>query len=696
MLGRKQRMSDAQTSEALGKVSVGHSLLGKIEGVSTLEFYTHLATEFVLDGSQAIAAKLRDDQMQIEFDRTFTADCIKMYFFINSFPPDIDYSILAELRAYVASPLVKVNFNMNAYPHPLDWESYELKSKRAQWTKDLKDAEIDRMNRDEILGTIDDATSQVRQTWLARSWAYMLDADIRGRAIILTDTIIELQTIGNGMDASKALKEAVAKLFKFCAMKTITIKKIRNILFDFLQSVSPFRVMDNNLTHTFIKQRVITDEVMANMCTYTPGGDSELGTLIGVDVACYRCEYRNFKRESEAAENILVIGMTGSGKSATCKSLVLSMLDSRINVIVHDLDGEYEPLCREVGGTIITLSKAEGLYFDATRIGDLTGVEAIDRELYQESRVATTTIFNALADQEFGMTTDELRLFNDAYNEVLQKAGVYEKRRETWRNSYNLTYKSIYDELAYMGRNTKYTRIYGDKLNAFIRKLSIFFETGGLRSYLFQKPISITDITGERKKNDPPTFIVINMELDAASGNTKSDTIDNTLKHLTSNYLSDRLLDFFRSLDEFTNEVVEEFQRASRNKLCRESTMKKITANRKRNGITTIVTNSPRALIQSLSDCSSEIVENINNIMVGKLNEKVIQEVCDTFSLDYCEGILQQIITNPAAYEHCFLTKMQGKGVSVIKQMIPKKLLLSPVFQTRTRVKEEWDDEVIA
>ena len=223
----------------------------------------------------------------------------------------------------------------------------------------------------------------------------------------------------------------------------------------------------------------------------------------------------------------------------------------------------------------------------------------------------------------------------------------------------------------------------------FVHKLSLYFEEGGLKAYLFKHPINIVDILGNCKPDSPPVLVVINMEVDVASGNTEADTIDNTLKYLTSNYLSGRIVNFFRSQNKFTFEAIEEFQRVCKNKMARESAMGKITGNRKKNAITGIIMNAPRALIEAMGDSSAEIVENINNLIVGRVNAKAIPMICDTFSLAYCEDVLQSFIDNPAAFGHCFLMKMRGDGVAITKQLVPPNYINSPIFATRTSGKDE-------
>lgn len=683
----KRREVDAQASSAMEKV--GGGLLGKIQGVSTLEFYTHLLTQWIRDGSGLKAQGLKDDEMQIEFDRVFTSKGCKQFFYIKAFPMEIDYSWLSDLRSFCSRDHVRINFTQDLYPFRINWESYEMKAKREQYSQMLKESEIDRIRRDEILGTVDDLTAVKRESWLARSWGYIMDADVRRRALLLTDCVIEVMTVETGSEAEANMVSAVKALYKYCAMNNIHIRKVRNIVFDFMQRSSPFRVMGDSLSRSFIDTRVLTDEIVANFSTYEPGKLEELGTYMGVDVTKYTTVYHNFRHSSQSAENILIMGITGSGKSVVTKSLVGNFLADKINVIVHDRDGEYIPLCEALNGISINLSKASGIYFDAMRISDFTGVRDVDAGLFEESRVATTTVFNALADQIHGMDTEELRIYNDAYNNLLKKHGVYQDRPQTWRNSYSLSYTRLYDEIKALGNNSEYKTLYGVTLKRFVNKLSIFFEEGGLKAYLFKKAINITDILGNCKPDSPPVFIVINMEVDVASGNTEADTIDNTLKYLTSNYLSGRIVNFFRSQSKFTFEAIEEFQRVCKNPMARESTMGKITGNRKKNAITGIITNAPRALIEAMGDSSAEIVENINNIIVGKVNAKAIPLICDTFSLAYCETVLQRFIDNPAAFEHCFLMKMRGDGVAITKQIVPSNYINSPIFATRDSGKDE-------
>lgn len=682
---KKKVVSDAQTASAAGKV--GGGILGKLKGVSTLEFYTHLLIQWIKDGNGLKPVSLKDEEMQIEFDRVFTQLGCKQLFYVKALPMELDYSWMGDLREFCSRDGVRINFTQDLYPFRIDWESYEMKAKREQYSRILKESKIDRIQRDEILSTIEDVTAEKRESWLARSWGYIMDADVRRRALILSDCVIEVLAVGKGPETEQNLKDSIKALYKFCNMNNILIKKVKNIVFDFMQRSSPFRVMSDSLSQSFINTRVLTDEIIANFGSYAPGKLEGAGTFIGVDVMKYTAVYHNFRSSSQAAENILLVGLTGSGKSVVAKSLIGNMLADRINVVVHDRDGEYIPLCKALKGISINLSKSSGIYFDAMRIADFTGDPEIDAGLFEESRVATTTVFNALANQVTGMNTDELRIYNDAYNNLLATNGVHLERPETWRNTYALNYSKLYGEIQLLGRNSEYQRRYGDTLKQFVNKLSVFFEPGGLKSYLFRKPITIKDILGSNRPDSPPVLIVINMEVDAASGNTGADTIDNTLKYLTSNYLSERIVNYFKSQGKFTFEAIEEFQRVCKNKLARESAMSKVTGNRKKNAVTCIITNAPKALVEAMGDSSTEIVENINNYIIGKVNQKAIPLICDTFSLAYCENILQGFIDNPAVYKHCFLTKMRGDGVAITKQLLPDKYVNSPIFATRDTVR---------
>lgn len=686
----KKRSVDKES--AVAKHKLGSSMLGRIQGVSTLEFYTHLLSEWIRDGNGLRPQPLKDDELQIEFDRVFTSRGCKVYYYIKSMPMEVDYGWMGDLRDYCEQPSVRINFTQDLYPYRIDWESYEMRSKREYYSKIMKEAEVDRIQRDEILGSIEDLSAVRGESWLARSWGYIMDADVKRRALILSDCVIEIVRIGNDYEAERHMEEAIKRLHKYCGMNSIQIAKVKNIVYDFMQRSSPFRVMGDSLSRSFINTRLLTDEIISNFGTYEPGKLDEEGTYLGVDVTKYTTVYHNFRHSSQSAENILIMGNTGSGKSFMTKSLVGNFLADNINVIVHDRDSEYIPLCEALHGISLNLSKASGVYFDAMRIGDLTGIPEVDGGLFEESRVATTTVFNAISDHEKGMSTEELRIYNDAYNMLLVECGVSPNDSKTWRLSYNLTYHKLYGKIKDLGKNSEYQANYGTSLRMFINKLSLFFEPDGLKAYLFKTPISITDILGKRKPGAASVLVVINMEVDVAAGNTEADSVDNTLKYLTSNYLSGRMVNYFRARNEFTFEVIEEFQRVCKNRLARESTMGKITGNRKKNAITGIVTNAPRALIQSMGDSSTEIVENINNIIVGKVNEKAIPLICETFSLAYCENTLQSFIDNPAAFSNCFLMKMRGEGIAIIKQLIPDNYTNSPIFATRTSGKVE--DEV--
>lgn len=138
--------------------------------------------------------------------------------------------------------------------------------------------------------------------------------------------------------------------------------------------------------------------------------------------------------DDSRAKNITVFGKTGEGKSYFMKALVVSLLEEGVHVFVFDLDGEWEELCKEVGGVYIDHTADEGRYFEPLTI--LPSIPEIDdecvkynRSRYQRARKSGIRTISLLAD---GLTKVEKFEAGEAIKQVYRDAGIVRSKPETW------------------------------------------------------------------------------------------------------------------------------------------------------------------------------------------------------------------------------------------------------------------------
>lgn len=647
--------------------------------VSGLELYSYFLSNLISRGELLPDKNLKDDEIQTGFNRIRTTTCTKVYYTVGVLPRDIPLALFTEIRDAVEREMVLVNFNINMSPHRINWNSWEMKEKRRIWTRNLQnETEGDR----ELLKSSQNLQLSEREQWLYDSWMYITRCDIEKISMCLMDLIIEISTRDNSELSITQLRDACTALEQYAASAGIELKRMQNYILDFLEYSSPILDKPDAVSRQWVPDRMLTDEVIAWMTTFEPGKLSDRGCILGMDIYTGKLVYQNFRKTQGEAKNFLVTAETGGGKSTMCKCLVRELMAAGLNNIILDRDGEYKPLTRAFGGTIIDLDRSSGRYFDSMQIGDLTGIPEIDNSLFTESVLTTTAIFNVLIDSQNGMSFNEKKIFNDAYNMLLKAHGIVKSKPETWVNSNRLTFKLLYDQILILGRHSAYQKAYGAELSAFCSKLSMFFDPGGLRSHLFRERISINDIVKSGNRNTP-MLLDICMYIDNDTDKTKDGIVETLVKQMTASYLIILLTNYYKSKNQYTVHFIEEFQRYVEHKEIQALVLNMITGNRKRNADTLLITNSPMSLLRGSTDTSYALVENINNFIIGGLKRETVKALCQTFGLSECEDMLMEMSAKSSTtFKHCFLVKQDRGEVAVVVQQIPEEHLASSMFST--------------
>lgn len=657
--------------------------------VRALDLYLDMAANAISRGSMDTMANLSGDQIQLGYDTLYSATSSTRFYIISVLPPLIDRAFFSSVRTACHSAKIPskvyVNFLTTAKPHIIDWNSREMKSRRNQWI--AWERQKANENRDSDFKEASQRDLEDFEVWRKESWVYVQEADARMASLLNTELIVEIRVDGRSPDARRDLRKVCAAFEQYCGKNRIKTRAVRNTLLDFLRYTSMTAVEDKSLTARTIPNRIISDEIIADMCTYTPGKMNDTGVLLAIDTTTGLPVYKQFVRSNGEAENFLVMAETGGGKSFMVKGIVIQAFANYFHQIILDVDGEYRPVTKALGGVTIDMSKGTGIYFDSIQISDLTGDPKLDATLFTEAQTATTTVFNALCDQEKGMSPTEEKLYNVAYSRMLERAGVRASDPTTWSKSKALNYFTLYANIKALQSDPQFT-VYDKELRAFVDKLCVFFEPDGIRRYMFSRSISINEIIAQRRDNSWPMLIDIVLNLDSSSSSSKREGIEGTLKQITATYLVTLLTNYFKGLNQFTVHYIEEYQRYSMNKSVSSLILYMITGNRKRNAITFIITNSPRALINSLTAESQAVVDNINNFIIGTLKPNTVKDVCGAFNLDNCRGILQQMADNDS-YKHIFLVKINNKDTTLVKQSIPSHIAESPLFRTRDKEKDQ-------
>lgn len=650
--------------------------------VSVIEMYSSYFFDRLTRGRHVQVADLGEDKLQIGYNRVYTNLTTKAYYFIKSFPIQVQGALLHDMRLYCFEEGVNLHFNINMVPHTINWKSAELQDYRRSWNAGLEEAAN---SEKEFLATLEDDTKEQRDQWLINSWKYVSQADANNKAICTMDCIIEVATRDNKPDTLERFETVCYKLEQYGARNKIELKRVEGMLLDFIQYSSPLSANHLSFTGGMIPRRILIDESIANMTTFTGGKLSQEGLYVGIDVETGMLVYLNMDNIMDMSKNVMVAASSRGGKSFMVKGLIQESLANRISCIVLDRDGEYKALARKTDGIVIDFDKANGTYFDSMQIGDLTGIPEIDNALYTEAVSTTTSVFNILTDPINGMSPVQRAIFSDAINLVMYKAGVFANDKNSWKNADRLCYADVFNAIVYLSRNGAYQARYGQDMRLFVDTLKVFFGDG-IRSYMFKRKISIKDILGRVKKNES-VLIDLCLYLDEDVDKTKDGMIEQSVKQMTTGYLTVLLVNYFRSLGLTSAVFLEEYQRYIKHAEIQSLVLNLITGNGKRNSATFLVTNSPQEITTQGNAVTMALADNIRNLFLGKIEStNTISQICKLWNIPNCEKLLVDISEKPE-YRHCFLTRFDNGEVSVVKHCLPDELAKSELFSSSEKKK---------
>lgn len=655
--------------------------------ITPLEMYTDSIIRRLRANSSNIDLSVSGSaKMRFEYDRIITSTSIKKYYILTKIAQYMPNELISFIRMIekpeeVIGEGVAVNVCFKMEPYVIDWASREMSIRSSVWEQDISEAESE-VGKGHFVSNEETAIMD-NNTWLQKSWKYFQEMCSDGHSTPVLQLYIELCTGVANPRANTNLKQAEMELLTRAYTNGFELKPVRGNLWDFQRLISPVSA-GNPRMEKKMDRFPLTDSWIASAMDYTPGKLTHTESLMGMDIDTGKMVYKDFKSESGGAEVLLIAAITGGGKSFFAKSICINTLLSGYTYVVLDRDGEYIPLADSMGGTVISMSRGSGKYYDSTIIADVTGIPEVDDTLLIDSQNATKAVFNVIADAERGMTSQELAMFNDAYNNLYKHHGIVNKDKSTWHNSRSLTFHKLYEEICALKNDTYYSQRYGNSLLDFIDKLRVFFDEDGVNSYIFKEPISLKSILNNVDGNAP--IVVLHMDLRDEDGNNRQDK-PTLIKLITTQYLMDTILTHNRQLNRFTFAVIEEFQRYLNNDFAKGIAVTVVTGGRKKNANVIIITNNPDelAIAAETDKALLNIKDNITSAMVGRIkSENSIVPICNNLGLVGCEEEFKDMFLYPESYSHAFVCKFDSMESAIIKAVVPPEFVKSKIFLTRT------------
>lgn len=632
-------------------------------------------------------------------------DKITNYYTLDKLPSELPISYVDKFRSHeVISGDTKIQFVSILVPTNIDWHSPAMKNKLRVWESNSLETEQKRVTGYNFRLNLNSLISnKLRQ----ESLIYLANAEARGRTLFKYMGMMIISGVrGDDFDSTTKNAEKLAKRLD------IKATRVTESLHTYLRSYSPFAYDKDSKLNKQVGNITLTDEHIARFKSFDQGKIGVRGIYWGTDIYSGYPVLKVVKKTTETAENWLITGSTGSGKSVGAKVIITQLsADKNYTGTIMDIEGfEYLPLAELIGKSekvvVLNMAQGQGQYYDPVEI-NLTGIQKLDEEMMSISMSFTRSIFKALIGE---VNTGEQKrvdsIISKAVSETYRKVGVTENPR-TWKNSKGLTLRHVYesfleiyqDTLLYRYKqlqsqdvpnikdNYKLNDNYMDTLDNIASSLQTYFESfenGGVNSGFFKNRITLSEIVDAK-------LVICSFGL---AGKTE-DQIDPIQLDLSQSYAA--IISYIRSMfskarGKYNFKVWEEFQRWGRIRGSESIVNSALTGGRKNGDVNIIITNK---ISEMLGDNDKfNIFENTDSFMIGVIGDANVRtQLCQQLSIPELEQDLHTISeerkrnkeglsTTGSIYENAFLIKLDRADVGIVRMEIPEELLQSDIFRT--------------
>lgn len=615
--------------------------------------------------------QLDNDKLYETYDKLISNDYVLKIYHVTGYPRQLPQSLHTLLRASAPKGCY-VDIYSIVDRHVIDWSSKHMQKVKQTWEKSIKDkpSHVDK----KALNTSEDYKASAKTNDAIDSWNLVASKTAEGHATVDTEVVV-LCYYRRPIDI-KTLTTKEKNFLTNCSECGLALTVIQEDMYDILSTISPTAIPQKQPVKIL---STMLDENVSLFEPYTPGKIGGKKIYLGREVDYGMFVFEDLLNTKGGALNMLIVARTGAGKTFYIKFLANVLLNSGINVVIWDKDGEYELLCAAEGMHTISLGSEGGKYYNTVPIPTLipNGLSLSTND--------TLTVFEMLADANNGMNPVERYLFNLAYNYMLEKTGIDKEDRSTWSKSNDLDYSDVYNSLLeiedLVAEEDK--EIY----STLKKKLFVFFDPVGTQRQMFSEPLNIEEIL-HKKEPTQPLMICINMQ----SGNNPNkgyyDKLLDKIKSNTMYCVSTRIIDHNKSIGEFTALIVEEINRHLENNSFITMVNDEVTGGRKKNLVPILVTNSISGMLNSDNRLLQDIVDNMDTIIAGSMNSSASKLLQERYSLQSCATILNNIAAaskskTDSKYTNAFLVRTKSE-LAVVKATVPEHLATSKLFATRT------------
>ena len=654
---------------------------------------------------------------RLYMDSNFTYSKVQnvtAYYVVDELPPEFEMGYRATFRTMVPEG-ISMNFIEDNEIFELNWDDPKVKT-RLSVLDEVSDKTQEEAQTTSRYNAHKYVKSRQKDERLAMSIDYANDATMsdQDKRYLYKVRVMIVITGQRSEEFTRVLKD----FERMCEHRTgLQVRRVTGVIADTVSDFSPFSAEMTKESKRKIRSTFTSDELRAQWHPFEQGIVGYGTTYLGTNIETHSPVFHQFKRDVTDAEIVIILGMSGSGKSYLMKllSTQLAANDNMIMTINDYEGGEYKGLGvlleKDFQVVSLDLGMGSGRYLDPVPLVP-TGDDEMDLTLFTRSRKNVIDLFRAVAGGETLSTYPWIRLIIERGVDLFYSSKGVSQDVSTWVNLEGCSIYSVYDYLkeyrpsfddllvSVTAEDKKVLKeedireLYKNALQAFQADRLYFLETFGsyfdkskkLNNY-FTKPVYLSDIIDAKL-----VICDYNMRGVPESQLSELDAILIPMNAATVAYYR-TVYPFSRGL--YNVKIWEELQRFSSLPNAVEILKTPITGGRKAGDINIVASNDPAKLVEK---DEYSLFANYTLAMVGKIKSPIYQEkVCQALGImdlsdelaeigaviEEDEGLTagyDEVHSEP--YKKAFILKLNSGESAVVKADLPKYLSDTPLFRT--------------
>lgn len=654
---------------------------------------------------------------RLYMDSNFTYSKVQnvtAYYVVDELPPEFEMGYRATFRTMVPEG-ISMNFIEDNEIFELNWDDPKVKT-RLSVLDEVSDKTQEEAQTTSRYNAHKYVKSRQKDERLAMSIDYANDATMsdQDKRYLYKVRVMIVITGQRSEEFTRVLKD----FERMCEHRTgLQVRRVTGVIADTVSDFSPFSAEMTKESKRKIRSTFTSDELRAQWHPFEQGIVGYGTTYLGTNIETHSPVFHQFKRDVTDAEIVIILGMSGSGKSYLMKllSTQLAANDNMIMTINDYEGGEYKGLGvlleKDFQVVSLDLGMGSGRYLDPVPLVP-TGDDEMDLTLFTRSRKNVIDLFRAVAGGETLSTYPWIRLIIERGVDLFYSSKGVSQDVSTWSNlagcsiysvyEYLKEYRPSFDDLlvSVTAEDKKVLKeedireLYKNALQAFQADRLYFLETFGsyfdkskkLNNY-FTKPVYLSDIIDAKL-----VICDYNMRGVPESQLSELDAILIPMNAATVAYYR-TVYPFARGL--YNVKIWEELQRFSSLPNAVEILKTPITGGRKAGDINIVASNDPAKLVEK---DEYSLFANYTLAMVGKIKSPTYQEkVCQALGITDLSDELAEIgavieedegltsgydEVHSEPYKKAFILKLNSGESAVVKADLPKYLSDTPLFRT--------------